>query len=163
MRGEPGDGRDGTLALPPPPLIVPKKKKKRGLPPATRRRISSYPPHPVSLPDGRLTDGAPRLEVLKELGGQLVLGLGGALMLGFGVVLGWMTVAGLRRGWFDDGDQIVYASQEPVWFYSSTIIVSGMALLSGWLGPQMLHHAWGERRYTAWLVGRLVRGEREPR
>jgi hypothetical protein len=142
---------------------VPKKKMKRGLPPSTRRGIRSHPPHPGSLPDGRLTDGAPRLEILKELAGQFVLGLGGALMLGFGVVLGWMTVAGLRRGWFDEGDQIVYASQEPVSFYSATIIIAGMALVCGWLGPQMLHHAWGERRYTAWLVQRLVRGGRAPR
>jgi hypothetical protein len=115
------------------------------------------------MPDGRLDDDAPHLEVLKELGGQLVIGLGGAVMLGFGVVMGWMTVAGLRRGYLDEGERMVYASQEPVWFYISIIFFTAMALLCGVLGAQMLQHAWSERRYTAGLARRLLPGGREPR
>jgi hypothetical protein len=136
------------------------KKKKRPSRTGGPRRIRSHPP--LSIPDGRLDDGAPRLEVLKELGGQFVLGAGGALMLGFGVVMSWMTVARLRRGYFDEGERMVYASQEPVWFYLSTIMFAAMGLGCGVLGAQMVVHAWSERGYTARLAGLLVHGPREP-
>jgi fatty acid desaturase len=112
------------------------------------------------MPDGRLGDDAPRLEVLKELGSQFGMAAISALMLGFGVISSWMTITGLRRGYFDEGEQLVYVSQEPVWFYISTIMFAALGLGAGVLGAQMLVHAWGERGYTARLAKRLLSSER---
>jgi hypothetical protein len=103
---------------------------------------------------------ATRLDDLKDLLGNLFLPFAGAVMLGFGVVMGRMTVEGLRRGWFDEGDAIVYVAREPVWFWISTAFLAAMALGCGWLGVQMLLEGWRERRHSARLVRRLLDAER---
>jgi hypothetical protein len=158
------------MALPSPPSIVPKKKKKRGSHRSGRRRGRTLPPDPASVTnryehlftrEHALTRKTTRGYDLKELAGQLILGLGSALMLGFGVVLGWMTVTGLRRGYFDEGEWMVYANQEPVWFYISTVFLAAMALGCGVLGAQMLQHHWRERGYTAGIAERLLRRRRD--
>ena len=55
-----------------------------------------------------------------------------------------------RRGWFEEGEGvIIYASQEPVWFYTATVLLAGMSLGSAWLGAQMMWYARDESRLTA--------------
>jgi hypothetical protein len=97
------------------------------------------------------TGKASRRPIISEaLQMYLFLLFAGAVMLGMGVWMGWSTVRSLRLGWFDEGEGvIVYADQEPVWFYSASALFAGMALGSVWIGAQMMWYAREESRLTA--------------
>jgi len=100
------------------------------------------------------------LDDVKDLLGNLFIPFAGAVMLGWGVVAGVMTLNGLRRGWFDEGDSIVYLAQEPTWFWISTILFAAMGLGCAWLGVEMLIEGWRQRRDAARLAKRLLHRER---
>jgi hypothetical protein len=159
------------MAVPPPPLIVPKKKKKRGSHHSGRRRNRSLPPPPVSYADlyespaareRALTRKTTRRYDLKELWGNLLVPILGAGMVVLGGAGCWLTLMALRRGYIDEGESIVYASQEPFWFYFSVVFLAALALGMAALGAEVLVTAWRERRYTAGVAERLLRRRRYP-
>lgn len=136
------------------------RKNPRGSRARGRRNIQSHPPPGVPVANDResgsgcedaATDKAASRPIISEaLQTYLFLLFAGAVMLGMGVWMGWSTVVSLRRGWFDQGEGvIIYAEQEPVWFYSASALFAGMALGSAWLGAQMMWYARDESRLTA--------------
>jgi uncharacterized membrane protein len=85
----------------------------------------------------------------EEVWNYLFLLLAGAVMLGLGGWACWMTLTSLRRGYIDEGDSLIYAAQEPGWFYGGVVFLAAMGLFSAYLGAQMLWYARDESRITA--------------
>jgi len=85
----------------------------------------------------------------------------GAGITAFGGWACWQLVTWVRRGYFDTGEEMVYASQEPFWFYFSIVFMAALALGFVWLGPQIVVEAWRQRGYTAGIAERLLRRKRD--
>lgn len=136
------------------------RKHPRGSRAPGRRNNQFHPPPGAPVADAQeggsgledaATGKAARRPIISEaLQTYLFLLFAGAVMLCLGVWASWWTLLSLRRGWFEEGEGvIIYASQEPVWFYTATVLLAGMSLGSAWLGAQMMWYARDESRLTA--------------
>jgi hypothetical protein len=137
------------------PMKHPRGSRARG-----RRNVPSPPPPAASVANGgkggsgledAATGKAARQPIISEaLQTYLFLLIAGAVLFCLGVWGSWLALLSLRRGWFDQGEGvIIYAEQEPFWFYSGTFMLAGMTLGSAWLGAQMMWYARDEARLTA--------------
>jgi hypothetical protein len=118
---------------------------------------------PLAREDASTRKAARRPLLSEEIRGYLFLLLAGAVMLGLGGWACWAALTSLRRGWFDEGESIVYAAQEPVWFYISTAFLGALGVGSAYLGAQMMWYARDESRLSArWpkLPAKRRRGSR---
>jgi hypothetical protein len=113
--------------------------------------------HPLAREDVSTRKAARLKDLKEEVRDYLSLAFWGLVVLGMGGCLGWYTVATLRRGYINTGESIVYANQEPGWYYGFTVLFAGMALLCAVIGVQMVLHALREHRRTARLAARLDR------
>jgi hypothetical protein len=104
------------------------------------------------------TRKAERLDQLREeVRNSLYVAVWGLIMLAMGVAAGWFTLVSMRRGYFDEGERMVYVDQERGWFYTSNAFFAALGLGCAVLGGQMLLHARKERRRNARLAERLRR------
>ncbi len=115
---------------------------------------------PLARQDASTRRAARRPLLNEEARGYLFLLLAGAVMLGLGVSACWMTLTSLRRGYIDEGDSLIYAAQEPGWFYGGTAFLAAMGLFSAYLGAQMVWYARDESRLSARWPKLPARGRR---
>lgn len=97
-------------------------------------------------------------DVKEERRDHLITGFSGLVMLVMGIILCRVAGVNLSRGWMElDTDDIVYAAQEPGWFYLFVGMMAAMGLFAGQLGARMLLHTRREMRRAARLAGRVER------
>ena len=150
------------------------KKLPRGSRARGHRNIQSHPLPSVRVAhnqeggsgrENAATGKASRRPIVSEaLQVHLFLLFAGAVMLCLGVWGGWLAVVSLLRGWFDEGEGvIVYANQEPVWFYVLSIMFSALAAGSIYIGAQMIWYARDESRLSARWPSLPTKGRRGSR
>ena len=81
---------------------------------------------------------------------RVIAVIGGAVLLG-GIVLGGYLVQSLRNGYFDARTKgatepsLLYAAEEPFWFYGLSALMAGMAIVAIAVGWGMMRDAWRGR------------------
>jgi hypothetical protein len=113
---------------------------------------------PLAREDFATRKGRRLRDVKEERRDHLITGFSGLVMLVMGIILCRVAGVNLSRGWMElDTDDIVYAAQEPGWFYFFVGMMAAMGLFAGQLGARMLLHMRREMRRTARLARRVAR------